>query len=115
MIFIHKICNDKDERIQGDEHIAEAASEHLQNIFTGEVKLIDEVTMNCIPRMDTQEQNDRLKALPNIDDAMEVVFSMNQNSAAGPDGIFQWSSAPKIFVSCLSCLNSQSLNPQYTL
>ncbi|XP_049391547.1 uncharacterized protein LOC125855953 [Solanum stenotomum] len=63
-LFIHKIINDNDEWIQGDEHIVEAACKHFQNIFTGEEKLVDEVPMNCIPRMVTQEQNDRLQILP---------------------------------------------------
>jgi len=37
-LFIHKILNDKTDWIQGDEHIAKAACEHFQNIFTGERK-----------------------------------------------------------------------------
>ncbi|KAH0647778.1 hypothetical protein KY285_033026 [Solanum tuberosum] len=86
-LFIHKIFNDKDEWIQGDEHIAEVACEHFQNFFIGEDKLIDEVPMNCIPRMVTPEHNDRLKAIPTIDELKKVVFSMNPNSAAGPDGM----------------------------
>ncbi|WMV15018.1 hypothetical protein MTR67_008403 [Solanum verrucosum] len=36
---------------EGDEHIAESACEHFQNIFTGEKKFIDETPMNCIPRL----------------------------------------------------------------
>ncbi|WMV32839.1 hypothetical protein MTR67_026224, partial [Solanum verrucosum] len=58
-LFIHKIINDIDEWIQRDEHIAEAACKHFHNILKGEEKLIDEVPMDCIPRMVTQEQNDR--------------------------------------------------------
>ncbi|WMV30203.1 hypothetical protein MTR67_023588 [Solanum verrucosum] len=59
-LFIHKILKDNDEWVQGDYHIAQAACEHFQNIFTGEEKLIDEIPMDYIPRMVTQEQNDRM-------------------------------------------------------
>jgi len=86
-LFIHKILNDDDEWIQGDEHIAQAACTHFQHIFSGEEKIVDEIPMNCIPRMVSQELNDRLKELPTIDELKEVVHSMNPNSAAGPDGM----------------------------
>ncbi|KAK6803130.1 hypothetical protein RDI58_000914 [Solanum bulbocastanum] len=86
-LFIHKVLNEKEEWIQGDDHIAQAACDHFQNIFTGEEKLIDEVPLNCIPRMVTQEHNDKMKALPTMEELKEVVYSMNPNSAAGPDGM----------------------------
>ncbi|WMV32820.1 hypothetical protein MTR67_026205 [Solanum verrucosum] len=57
-LFIHKILNDNDEWVQGDEHIAQAACDHFQNIFTGEEKLIDVIPMNCIPRMDQATAKD---------------------------------------------------------
>lgn len=37
------------EWIEGDDAIVEAACTHFQNIFTGEVKKIDEEAFNCIP------------------------------------------------------------------
>lgn len=43
--------------------------------------------MDCIPRMVNQEQNNNLIAVPTIEELKEVVFSMNPNSAAGPDGM----------------------------
>uniref|UniRef100_M1E0C2 RNase H family protein n=1 Tax=Solanum tuberosum TaxID=4113 RepID=M1E0C2_SOLTU len=91
-LFIHKILKDNDEWVQGDDHIAQAACEHFQNIFTGEEKLIDEIPMECIPRIIMQEQNDRMKELPTLDELKEVVQSLNPNSAAGPDGM----NGPKI-------------------
>ncbi|KAG5604805.1 hypothetical protein H5410_026297 [Solanum commersonii] len=52
-----------------------------------EEKKIDELPMECIPRIVSQEHNDRLKEIPSIDELKEVVYSMNPNSAAGPDGM----------------------------
>ncbi|XP_015166827.1 uncharacterized protein [Solanum tuberosum] len=75
------------EELHGDEHIAHAACTHFQHIFSREGKIVDEIPMNCIPRMVNQELNDRLKELPTIDELKEVVHSMNPNSAAGPDGM----------------------------
>ncbi|KAG5615000.1 hypothetical protein H5410_014824 [Solanum commersonii] len=86
-LFIHKLLNDNAKWIQDDEHIAKAACEHFQNIFTGEDKFIDEVPINCIPRLVNQEHNDRMKELPTMEELKEVVYSMNPNSAAGPDGM----------------------------
>ncbi|KAG5580314.1 hypothetical protein H5410_050941 [Solanum commersonii] len=118
-LFIHKILNDKDEWIQGDEHIAEAACMHFQNIFTGEDKHIDEVPMNCIPRIVTQEQNDSLKAIPTIEELKEVVFSMNPNSAAGPDGMngcfFQkcWSIIKHDLLAVIQAFFNGQMMPKY--
>ncbi|XP_049399716.1 uncharacterized protein LOC125863741 [Solanum stenotomum] len=86
-LFIHKIIREDGEWIQGDEVIAEAACEHFQKIFTGDNKIIKEDVLDCIPQMVTQEQNEGLTAMPNLEELKEVVLSMNPNSAAGPDGM----------------------------
>ncbi|KAK6793719.1 hypothetical protein RDI58_007172 [Solanum bulbocastanum] len=86
-LFIHKILKDNDEWVQGYEQIAQVACEYFQNIFTGNQELIDELPMNCIPRMVSQEHNERMKAMPTIQELKEVVYSMNPNSTAGPDGM----------------------------
>ncbi|XP_049348970.1 uncharacterized protein LOC125813524 [Solanum verrucosum] len=86
-IFIHKIIREDGEWIQGDEVIAEAACDHFQKIFTGDNKIINEDVLDCIPQMVTQEQNVGLTAMPNLEELKEVVFFMNPNSAAGPDGM----------------------------
>ncbi|KAH0775105.1 hypothetical protein KY290_012242 [Solanum tuberosum] len=60
-LFLHKIRNDNEEWIQGEEQIAQAAF--------------------------TPVQNEMLQAIPTMEELRQVVFSMNPNSAAGPDGI----------------------------
>ncbi|WMV30092.1 hypothetical protein MTR67_023477, partial [Solanum verrucosum] len=86
-LFIHQISNENGEWIQGDVNIARAACEHFQNIFTGHHNNINEEFIQCIPRMVTEEQNQKLKADPTIEEVKQVVFAMNPNSAAGPDGM----------------------------
>ncbi|KAG5631315.1 hypothetical protein H5410_003032 [Solanum commersonii] len=53
----------------------------------GEEKLIDEIPMQCIPRMVSQEHNDSLKRIPSIEELKEVVYSMSPNSTGRTDGL----------------------------
>ncbi|KAK6791450.1 hypothetical protein RDI58_010531 [Solanum bulbocastanum] len=118
-LFIHKILKDDDEWIQGDEHIAQAACEYFQDIFTGEEKLIDETYMKYIPRMVNKDQNDRLKALPSMYELKEAVYSMNPNSAAGPDGMngyfFQkcWDIIKKDLLAVIHAFFNGQMIPKY--
>ncbi|KAH0772311.1 hypothetical protein KY290_016292 [Solanum tuberosum] len=86
-LFIHKLIREDGEWMQGDDIIAEAACEHFQELFTGENNLINEGALECIPRLVTEEQNNSLTIMPNLEELKEVIFSMNPNSAAGPDGM----------------------------
>ncbi len=45
---------------QGDENIGKDACEYFQEFFTWEIKGINEANLECIPRIVTQEHNDRL-------------------------------------------------------
>ncbi|XP_049386507.1 uncharacterized protein LOC125850697 [Solanum stenotomum] len=60
-----------------------------RNLFIHEIgheESIREEILNCIPRMVTEEQNQTLQQMPNLEELTQVVFSMNPNSTAGPDG-----------------------------
>ncbi|WMV07509.1 hypothetical protein MTR67_000894 [Solanum verrucosum] len=59
-LFIHKICTDEGDWIQGDDNIAKEACQYFQNIFTGHTARISEAVLQCIPRMVTQDQNQAL-------------------------------------------------------
>ncbi|XP_055806976.1 uncharacterized protein LOC129875754 [Solanum dulcamara] len=86
-LFIHKFINEEGDWIQGNESIARAAYDHFQKIFTTEVSPIPENILNYIPRMVTDVQNDSLQAMPSLKELKHGVFSMNTNSASGPDGM----------------------------
>ncbi|XP_019240872.1 PREDICTED: uncharacterized protein LOC109220861 [Nicotiana attenuata] len=86
-LFIHKIKNENNEWIQGDEAIGEAACDHFQELFTDQGGMIREDLLSCIPNLITEEDNTALSKEPTIDEIKAVIFSMNPTSAAGPDGL----------------------------
>ncbi|XP_049357764.1 uncharacterized protein LOC125822409 [Solanum verrucosum] len=86
-LFIHRILREDGEWIQGDEIIEKEARDHFQHIFTREDKFINEEPLDCIPKMLNQEHNAMLTVMPTNEELKEVIFSMNPNSAAGPDGM----------------------------
>ncbi|KAK6780088.1 hypothetical protein RDI58_022272 [Solanum bulbocastanum] len=118
-LFIHKILKDNDEWVQGDEYIAKAACDYFQDIVTGEEKVIDEAPLECIPRLINREQNERIKAMPSMEELKEVVYSMNPNSAAGPDGMngyfFQncWDIINKDLLAVIQAFFSGQMIPKY--
>ena len=67
-----------------DDNIAQVSCEQFKGLFIGEEEIINEHTLECIPRMISQDQNTPLTNIPSMDELIEVVFSMNPNSAAGP-------------------------------
>lgn len=86
-LFIHQNCKDNGDWIQGDDNIANAACEYFEGMFSGTHQRINEEVLNCIPRMLNHEQNQSLQEMPTEDEHNQVVFSMNPNSTAGPDGM----------------------------
>ncbi|XP_049410619.1 uncharacterized protein LOC125873814 [Solanum stenotomum] len=86
-LFINRPLREDGEWIQGDENIAKEACDHFQQIFTEENKFINEGHLDCIPRMLNQEHNDMPTVKPTMEEFKKVVFFMNPNSAAGPDGM----------------------------
>ncbi|WMV30196.1 hypothetical protein MTR67_023581 [Solanum verrucosum] len=104
-LFIHKVCIGNDEWVEGDENIAKAACDHFQNKFTGTEQPINEDILQHIPRMVTPEQNMTLQAMPTSEELQQVVFSMNPNSAPGPDGF-----SGKFFQNCWDIIKEDILN-----
>lgn len=83
IMFIHKIQENR-EWIQGDENIGKASSEYLQQMFTWDEKIINDVSLECIPLIVNYEKTLRLTSQPTMTE-LQVVFSMNPHSAEGPD------------------------------
>ncbi|WMV50089.1 hypothetical protein MTR67_043474 [Solanum verrucosum] len=91
---------------KGEEQIAQAACDYYQQMFTGQNDRIDERILQLIPIVVTPEHNDMMQAMPNIEELRQVVFAMNPNSAAGPDGIGGAEVLTRL-------LNSLHQNPSY--
>ena len=83
---IHKLMDDRCNWIQGEEKIAKLACDYYEEIFTGKNEKIKEDILQCINPMITQEQNDGLDRLPDMDELRRIIMSMNPHSAPGPDG-----------------------------
>ncbi|KAH0650296.1 hypothetical protein KY284_030208 [Solanum tuberosum] len=86
-LFLHKIYNDNEGWIQGEEQIAQVTCDYYQNMFKGQNERINDRILQNIPTVVTPEQNEMLQAIPNMEELRQVVFAVNPNSAAGPDGI----------------------------
>nr|XP_010313000.1 uncharacterized protein LOC104644619 [Solanum lycopersicum] len=83
---IHKLMDDSGNWIEGEEDIAKKACDYYEEIFTGKNEKITEDILQCINPMITQEQNDGLDRLPDMDELRRIIMSMNPHSAPGPDG-----------------------------
>lgn len=86
-LLIHIIINENTQWLQGNYNIATAACYHIEKIFTCDDRVINEVTLDCTPRMVSQQKNNRLTITANIEEWKEVSFSMNPTSVSGPNGI----------------------------
>ncbi|XP_015161207.1 uncharacterized protein [Solanum tuberosum] len=93
-----------EEWIQGEEQIAQATCNYYQHIFTGYNDRIDERILWHIPTVVTPDQNDMLQAMPTLEELRQVVFAMNPNSTAGPDGI-----GGKFFQACWNIIKEDLL------
>lgn len=54
-LFVNKIVSENGDWIKGEDNISQAACEHFKEIFIGEEKFINEHTLQCIPRMISQD------------------------------------------------------------
>ncbi|XP_042443883.1 uncharacterized protein LOC122028980 [Zingiber officinale] len=73
-------CLDQPERIR------ESGVRYFQELLTGETVDSTAVDTDLIPTLVSTEDNLMLAALPSAEEVKQVVWSMCQDSAAGPDG-----------------------------
>ncbi|XP_075107134.1 uncharacterized protein LOC142180106 [Nicotiana tabacum] len=84
--YLHRIKNEEGNWIQGNMQISEAAIQYFSNLFTQSVQESDFSILNKIDNHITEEDNIFLTNIPTTEEVKEVIFSLNPNSAAGPDG-----------------------------
>ncbi|XP_027181778.1 uncharacterized protein LOC113780162 [Coffea eugenioides] len=83
---IHRVKDPTRMWVVKDEDIAKAAIEYFSNLFSGSVVPMAGDFMHLIPKVVTGEENDRLAATLDIEEIRQLVFSMDGDSAARPDG-----------------------------
>ncbi|XP_027081100.2 uncharacterized protein [Coffea arabica] len=93
--MIHCIKNSNGVWMDKEEDIASEAISYFNDLFTGPLDSFSDM-LHLIPRMISPEDNGKLESLPTIEEVYQVVKSMDEESAAGPDGftgkffIFAW-------------------------
>ncbi|KAH0684689.1 hypothetical protein KY289_022441 [Solanum tuberosum] len=108
-LLIHKIKDQDGNWVEGTTQVATATVNYFSNLF--KVEDIDENNdiFNVIDRVVTREDNISLTSLPSIQELKDVVFSIDPDSAPGPDGIsgkFYQSAWPIIASDVHAAINS---------
>ncbi|KAL2479297.1 Uncharacterized protein Adt_32263 [Abeliophyllum distichum] len=83
---IIQIRNIDDRLIQSEDEIQKSAVDYFQNVLTKEPIEDSSELVESIPNLITLKDNNFLNGLPSIEEVKEVVFSLNKDSVAGPDG-----------------------------
>ncbi|VFQ97942.1 unnamed protein product [Cuscuta campestris] len=84
-LYIHRIQNDRGQWVTERAAIAMQAITFFQAMFTADPSVTSSA-LDMIPRLVTDEDNDRLCAVPEMEEVKTAVFAMDSKSAAGPDG-----------------------------
>ncbi|KAK6789979.1 hypothetical protein RDI58_013779 [Solanum bulbocastanum] len=79
------IMNEQNQWLEGNDQIVERAMSFYQKLFSCESVSIKTETINYLPRCITDEDNEILNALPTLQEVKEYVFSLDPDSAPGPD------------------------------
>ncbi|XP_019266683.1 PREDICTED: uncharacterized protein LOC109244105 [Nicotiana attenuata] len=90
--------------VEGDEEIAHEAISFFQNQFTRENFDNDFSVLGCIPTIIDDADNEKLIAVPTMEELKDVVFSMSSQSAPGPDGV-----SGKFYHSCWEIIKEDLL------
>ncbi|XP_071928139.1 uncharacterized protein [Coffea arabica] len=84
---IHRIKCANGDWIADDSQIAAEAVEYFNSLFLAEISSGSWDTLDVIPHMISHTQNEELVKVPEMEEIREVVFGMDGESAAGPEGL----------------------------
>ncbi|VFQ76034.1 unnamed protein product [Cuscuta campestris] len=84
-LYIHRIQDDRGQWVTERAAIGMQAITFFQAMFTADPSVTSSA-LDMIPRLVTDEDNDRLCAVPEMEEVKTAVFAMDSRSAAGPDG-----------------------------
>ncbi|XP_027152134.1 uncharacterized protein LOC113752202 [Coffea eugenioides] len=83
---IHRIKDTAGEWIDEECQIGEAAVGFFKELFTAEGGLPCLTGLQIIPKLITDQENSRLTDIPSLTEVKDIVFAMDGESTAGPDG-----------------------------
>nr|XP_027066014.1 uncharacterized protein LOC113691883 [Coffea arabica] len=83
---IHRIRRTNGDWVDDEASICNEAVSFFQGLFTEEVGRASSDMLEVIPRVINDQDNSGLREIPSMDQVKEVLFSMDGDSAAGPDG-----------------------------
>lgn len=85
-LHLSEISNEQGEMVHSNQQIGEAAVAFFSNQFKEEGNAPNFSMLTHIPKLITDEDNEEMIKLPNLDEVKRVVFELNGDSACGPDG-----------------------------
>ncbi|KAK6779812.1 hypothetical protein RDI58_021996 [Solanum bulbocastanum] len=86
-LTIHKIKDQDGNWVEGTPQVADVAVKFFSHLFKAEHIEEDNYVFYVIERMVTNEDNDNLTSLPTLQKVKDTVFSIDPDSAPGPDGL----------------------------
>ncbi|XP_027090440.2 uncharacterized protein [Coffea arabica] len=84
--IIHRIRKANGEWVDSEGQIGCEAVSFFQDLFTAEASVQPQDFLRVIPRLVSEQDNLMLTEAPTLHEVKEVIFSMDGESAAGPDG-----------------------------
>ncbi|XP_049388501.1 uncharacterized protein LOC125852861 [Solanum stenotomum] len=85
-LHLERIKDMRGVEISSNEQKGTVAVEYFQDQFSEEERNLDFSILQHIPKLISKEQNEEMHKLPSIEEVRNVVFTLNVESAPGPDG-----------------------------
>jgi len=85
-LFISEITTAQGDTVTGNENIGMEAVSFFEDQFKETNTSVDDSMLDLIPKIITQEQNEEMGRMPNMEEVREAVFALNGDSTSGPDG-----------------------------
>nr|XP_009769821.1 PREDICTED: uncharacterized protein LOC104220618 [Nicotiana sylvestris] len=73
--------------VEGSNEIADAALNYFDHLFSADITVEDSNVLSVVKRVVTNEDNDDITIIPNLEEVKEAVFSIDPHSSPSPDGL----------------------------
>ncbi|XP_027155152.1 uncharacterized protein LOC113774459 [Coffea eugenioides] len=83
---IHRIKSQRGEWLDREEDISEEAVSFFHHLFSDQPGLSSSPVLDVIPKLISDQDNLDLERHPSLEEVKDVVFSLDPDSATGPDG-----------------------------